>query len=81
MVAKQKRSQDHGDYTAGHIQVPKGLEAGRKRPGMYSGSTSARGTHPPVYEVLAHSIAGATAGTSVAPFARCLSRFVSAWGR
>ncbi|MEU4269856.1 DNA gyrase subunit B [Streptomyces sp. NPDC026092] len=38
-------------YTAAHIQVWEGLEAIRKRPGMYVGSTSERGLHNQVYEV------------------------------
>ena len=53
-MATRRNGED--EYTAGDIQVLEGMEAVRKRPGMYIGSTDQRGLHHLIYEIVDNGV-------------------------
>ncbi len=56
LLREEEHMKGSANYDANQIQILEGLEAVRKRPGMYIGSTSVRGLHHLVYEIVDNSV-------------------------
>ena len=61
---KTATTKSASEYTAHHLQVLEGLEAVRKRPGMYIGSTDSRGLMHCLWEIIDNAVDEALAGTA-----------------
>ena len=55
-MSEEQKNTASQEYGADQIQILEGLEAVRKRPGMYIGSTSSKGLHHLVYEIVDNSV-------------------------